>query len=86
MEVVRYLVVIIGAVSAGALFWSLATLLGNKHQSWSKRHMRIDQTDGAGNVVRWVVETDWLGMRFLKTRRRFQSTLQALLFSQFRSD
>jgi hypothetical protein len=82
MELVRYLIVIFVAVSTGALFWGLATCLENLHQRCTKRKVQIDQTDGLGNVVRWAVETDWLGMRLLKTRRRFQSTLHASLFSQ----
>ena len=85
MEVVRYLVIILVAVSTGALFWGLTTWLEIVHQRWTKRKIRIDQTDSGGNVVRWAVETDWLGIRLLKTRRRFQSTLHASLFSQ-RSD
>jgi hypothetical protein len=85
MEVVRYLVIILVAVSTGALFWGMATCLEILHRRWSKQEVKIDLTDGLGNVVRWAVETDWLGMRLLKTRRRFQSTLHASLFSQ-RSD
>jgi hypothetical protein len=81
MEIVRYLVIIMAAVCAGSLFWGLATWLEILHQR-TKRKVTIDQTDSVGNVVRWAVETDWLGMRLLKTRRRFQSTLHASLFSQ----